>query len=227
MNVARLLIAITVVTLSLPASAKPDATAHLVRGSKLYESGHYDEAVAELKAGYAMDPRPDFLYALGQAERKRGDCKAAIAWYQKYVDTGLTSQRTVATLMQIDRCKQELASATPAKPPAPAAPPVHAEPTPVPPPAEATPSAPQESAPQESAATPSPSPSPSPAVAAAPSRAPEHTPVYKRWWLWTTVAAVVVVGAGVGVGVWLAERPTFKSTLPDLSWNQAALGVRF
>ena len=31
------------------------------------------------------------------------------------------------------------------------------------------------------------------------------TPVYKKWWLWTAVAAVVVVGVGVTAGV-LASR---------------------
>ena len=89
--------------LAWAAPPKSAATEHLIRGSRLYEEGRYDEAVAELKAGYAIDARPDFLYALGQAERKRGDCKAAIGWYQRYVDSGPSSSRTVATLLQIDR----------------------------------------------------------------------------------------------------------------------------
>lgn len=35
-------------------------------------------------------------------------------------------------------------------------------------------------------------------------REPNRTPVYKKWWLWTTVG--VVVAAGVGTAVWLALR---------------------
>lgn len=197
-------------------TAKATATEHLVRGSKLYDQGHYDEAIAELKAGYAIDPRPDFFYALGQAERKRGNCKAAIGWYQRYVDSGPSAQRTVATLVQIDRCKQEMASAPPGTTAPPQQQPQHVEP----PPAVVEP---QPSAPPATATT-------EPAAAAAPARdaTPRPpTPIYKRWWLWTAVAVVVVGGVGAGVAVALTQRSTFSSTLPDLTWGTSALGVRF
>jgi tetratricopeptide (TPR) repeat protein len=40
-------------------------------------------------------------------------------------------------------------------------------------------------------------------------------PVYKKWWLWTTVALVAAAGAGVGVGVYYGTRPApFNSSLP-------------
>ncbi|HEX6838336.1 MAG TPA: tetratricopeptide repeat protein, partial [Polyangia bacterium] len=124
------------------ARAATEARRHLQRGNTLYQQGRYDEAVAELQAGYALDPRPDFLYAIGQAERKRGDCNAAIRYYQQYVNTGQSPQRTVAVLMQIDRCKEELAAApaTPSKAPAPSTEaPAPAEPATPPPPVVATP----------------------------------------------------------------------------------------
>ena len=63
-------------------SLKPAALVHLQAGMKLYEEEHYVEAIAELRAGLAIDPQPDILYALGQAERKRGDCKRAVEYYQ-------------------------------------------------------------------------------------------------------------------------------------------------
>src|SRR5258708_17901038 len=90
-----------------------------------------DNASDELWARYAFDPRPDLCYALGQAERKRGNCKAAVGWYQRYVDSGPSAQRTVATLVQIDRCKQEMAAA--------AAPPSATAPQPTPPPVQPPP----------------------------------------------------------------------------------------
>jgi hypothetical protein len=195
---------------------KATATEHLVRGSKLYDQGHYDEAIAELKAGYAIEPRPDFFYALGQAERKRGNCKAAIGWYQRYVDSGPSAQRTVATLVQIDRCKQEMASAPPGTTAPPQQqphverPPAVVEPQPSAPPTTATSEPPPAAAAPARDATPRPS-----------------TPIYKRWWLWTAVAVVVVGGVGAGVAVALTQRSTFSSTLPDLTWGTSALGVRF
>jgi len=120
-------LAVAVVAASAVARGEPSSRAaaearrHLERGNALYQHGRYDDAIRELLAGYGVDPRPDFLYALGQAERKRGDCKAAIGYYQRYVDSGQSPQRTVAVLVQIDRCKQELAAASP--PPSTPAPP--------------------------------------------------------------------------------------------------------
>jgi tetratricopeptide (TPR) repeat protein len=53
-----------------------------------------------------------------------------------------------------------------------------------------------------------------------------HRPIYKRWWLWTTVVGVAVAGAAVGVGVWYATRPPdFSTTLP--SFSHSGLTVRF
>jgi tetratricopeptide (TPR) repeat protein len=48
-------------------------------------------------------------------------------------------------------------------------------------------------------------------------------PVYKKWWLWTTVALVAAAGAGVGVGVYYGTRSTpFDNTLPPFQ-----LGLSF
>ncbi len=44
---------------------------------------------------------------------------------------------------------------------------------------------------------------------------PARKPIYRRWWLWTTVAGVVVVGAGVGLAIGLT-RPSSPSTFPPL-----------
>jgi len=123
-------VALVVVAFAVAAHAQSraaEAKRHLDAGNKLYLDGRYDDAVRELRAGYALDARPDFLYALGQAERKRGDCKAAVRYYQAFVDTGQSPQRTVAVLVQIDRCKQELAAA-PATPQTSQSPPAATEP---------------------------------------------------------------------------------------------------
>jgi hypothetical protein len=177
------------------------AQAHFDLGSLLYQQGRYDDALGELTAGYKLDPRPEFLYSLGQTERKRGRCKEALDYYQRYLDTGLSRERAAAVLVQMDRCRAELAL--------PPAPPVAA-------PNAATANAPA-SATAPGAASATLAPAPAVLVAATPP-APARKPIYKRWWLWTTVAAVAVVGVGVGLGVGLSSpsRTDFKPTLPDL-----------
>ena len=56
---------------------KPAARAHLERGLKLYAEGDFLGASRSFQLGYIEDPRPEFLFAAGQAERKAGDCKKA------------------------------------------------------------------------------------------------------------------------------------------------------
>jgi tetratricopeptide (TPR) repeat protein len=51
-----------------------------------------------------------------------------------------------------------------------------------------------------------------------------RTPIYRRWWLWTTlvgVAAVVAIGVGVGVGVGLTQgqSETNNFTGSRFGWN--------
>lgn len=190
------LVVATVLALGGVAGAqKGDARSHLVHGDQLYRDGQYAEAIDELKAGFAIEPLPDFLYALGQAERKRGDCRAAIAYYQRFLDTKPSSQRAVAALMQIDRCKEEMAAAPATTAPAPTAAP---SPEPVAP------------------ATTAPAPTAAPVVSATAEKQPAASErrAYKKWWVWTIVG-VAAAGVGVGLGVGLTQK-SFSPTLPDL-----------
>jgi tetratricopeptide (TPR) repeat protein len=177
------------------APAKVDAQRHVDWGNQLYQSGDYAGAIEELKAAWALDPRPDLLYAIGQAARKKGDCAEAVKQYQAYLETNPSAQRRQAAQMQIDRCKEELAAASPA--PAPVSPaPEAAQPAPV----------------HEAATAPAPT---------------ARTPLYKKWWLWTTIVGVAAVGVGVGVGVALSQKPSFDPTLPDFVVMHTGLSVRY
>jgi tetratricopeptide (TPR) repeat protein len=187
---------------------KAEARRQFERGNLLYAQGRYDLAIEALKAGYALDDRPDFLYALGQAERRRGDCAAALSYYQAYLETAPSAPRAEATLLLMQRCNGPVAPAAPVVPAPAARPPVEA-PAPAAKPSVEVPRAAREAGPATAAA--------------------RAKPVYKRWWLWTTLVGVVAVGVGVGVGVALWQRSSFDSTLPDLQvgHSAAALGVRF
>ena len=54
--------------------------AHLLGVSSIVldDGGSEEEAIAAFKQGYQIEPDPQFLYALGQAQRMSGDCAHAV-----------------------------------------------------------------------------------------------------------------------------------------------------
>src|SRR5688572_23244252 len=94
---------------------KPEARARLESGLKRFTAKEWDAAIAEFRAGYAIDPRPDFLYAWAQAERLRGNCPEAVKLYQEYIASGVTAAQAKMTADHLARCKD----ATPPPPPPP------------------------------------------------------------------------------------------------------------
>src|SRR5258705_2801369 len=115
---------------------KPEARAHLERGLAAYGDKDWPRAIREFRAGYAIDPRPDFLFAWAQSARLSGDCAAAIDLYQEFIATGPSPEQSDAAQKMTDRCRESLAAA-PAETPEPAPPRVVAKA-----PAERPPSAP-------------------------------------------------------------------------------------
>jgi tetratricopeptide (TPR) repeat protein len=99
----------------------PVARRHLERGLRLYDVQQYAEAIEEFRAGYTRDPRREFLYALGQAERQRGNCKGAIAAYESFLRTDPDRKRGGLARRNIARCQAALQPAPlPASLPTPA-----------------------------------------------------------------------------------------------------------
>jgi hypothetical protein len=47
---------------------------------------------------------------------------------------------------------------------------------------------------------------------------PATRPLYRQWWLWTTVG-VVVAGVAVGLGVGLSPRDPPSASLGAISWR--------
>jgi tetratricopeptide (TPR) repeat protein len=90
----------------------PRAEQQLALAMSLYSQDRLDEAVAAIRAGQAIEARPEFLYALGQIERRRGHCLPAIDYYQRYLDSRPSAQAQTATRTQIERCRAELPVAT-------------------------------------------------------------------------------------------------------------------
>ncbi len=88
---------------------RPEAQARYARGLERFGAHDYAGAIADFEAGYAIEPRREFLFAEGQAKRLAGDCKGAVALYQRFLATNPSSVQANATQMALGRCAQHLA----------------------------------------------------------------------------------------------------------------------
>jgi hypothetical protein len=99
---------------------KPEAKRHLDAGLRAFAVQDYAKAIAEFQVGFEIDPRREFLYALGQAERMSGDCTKAIRSYDSFLLTNPPDRQAEPARQNLKRCQEELTAKTPA--PAPTAP---------------------------------------------------------------------------------------------------------
>src|SRR5262249_17380323 len=94
-SAALLVVAFSLVQVPLLVGARPARAQEALRPAthkrldsamKLYKEHKYDEAIKQLREGYALQGSPVFLFALGQAERMRGNCREAVIYYQAFLD---------------------------------------------------------------------------------------------------------------------------------------------
>lgn len=180
------------------------ARALSTEGLTQFKSGHYDEAIAAFQASYALSPLPPLLFNAAQAYRLQGHCEEALTHYRRYLEAAPEARNRAAAearAIEMDRCARANRPATAS----------HDEPKV----ARETPPQPQPIAhfevppqPQPIAHVEVPPPQPLP-----PTRIDQRRPIYKAWWLWTSVG-VAVVAAVVASAVVAGERPTFHATLP-------------
>lgn len=100
-------------------SMKPEARALWDEGQTLYAAGDYAAAIERFRRGRALDPRPEFLYAIGQAQRKAGQCREAIESYRAFIVESSSEKQVEAARLQIDRCERELDEEKPPPEPTP------------------------------------------------------------------------------------------------------------
>jgi len=109
-----------------------DSADHIMRGTRYYNIQEWTSALREYKDAYALDPRPDTLWAIAQTQRLSGDCRGAILTYKAYV-RGASNTGANAAMEWIRSCEADLdaqrraadatvAPATQARPAATAAP---------------------------------------------------------------------------------------------------------
>jgi hypothetical protein len=183
-------------------------------GSRLYEVGEYRSALEAFKKAYLNFEDPSFLFNMAQCSRQLGDKAEALRVYRLFLRKTPNGANTEA----VRKIVADLQAAIDQEKTATSRPPIGTM----------GPGAPS-SAPQESATAPPPATSPptheaapaaSPSesapvqvVGSTPSEQPAKTPVYKKWWLWTTVGVVVVgAGLGIGLGLGLSHGSSFNPT---------------
>ncbi|MBK9029993.1 MAG: hypothetical protein IPL61_01420 [Myxococcales bacterium] len=102
-------------SVALAQPTDPDAAANnwLRLGLERYEHGNLVGAIEAFTQGNRLDPRPEFLFALGQAHRRRGDCARAAQYFDEFLATKPSASQAEAARTQQSRCE-------PAPPPPPA-----------------------------------------------------------------------------------------------------------
>lgn len=86
------------------------ADEYLARGLEHYEARDFEAAITAFLSGHAAEPRPQFLFALGQAERRSGDCESALVYYERFLATRPSGAQVRATRMHIAGCQAALVS---------------------------------------------------------------------------------------------------------------------
>ena len=83
---------------------------HLERAVEFYAEKQYELAIVEFRAAFALDPRPDLLFALAQAERLSGDCPSAVVYYERYLETDPDDEQAEAARVNAKKCERALES---------------------------------------------------------------------------------------------------------------------
>ena len=136
--VATILFAVTLASAAASADDSADAKGHFNRGVKLYNLGHFQEAIPEFEKAYDLDPAPILLFNIAQSHRQNGNKERALFFYRRYLE----QEPNVAKRADVEQRMKELAQGlqqeneqkqkppTEVTPPAPTATPPRADPTP-------------------------------------------------------------------------------------------------
>jgi hypothetical protein len=179
-------------------ASRTDAQRHFEQGLRLYNVQSYEEAIVEFKAGYQLDPRPQFLYALGQAQRMNHQCKAAIVSYEAFLRTAPAAKQEAAARDQIAACHAERTPETPA----------------IVVPQTSGPPGPQAVASPIAIAEPAPSSTAVGNVSATTNEPADRTaPLNRHWWFWAMIGGGVAAGLVIAASAGAFTR-TMNATCP-------------
>jgi tetratricopeptide (TPR) repeat protein len=86
------------------ADSRTEAQLHVDHATTLHGEGKFAEASAELAVAYALDTRPELLYALGQLQVALGNCSQATAFYRRFLTTRPDEGPAGAATEAIETC---------------------------------------------------------------------------------------------------------------------------
>ena len=92
------------------------AKLHRAEGARFFQRGSYAEAIEQFEKAHALDPVGEDFFNIGQAERMRGDCRAALRAYEAYLEGNPEPARQEVTRMNVARCEATLAASEPSPP---------------------------------------------------------------------------------------------------------------
>ncbi len=98
---------------------KESARGHAEAAAGHRAAGRYPEAVAELRAAFAAQPDPEYVYQLAEVLRQSGDLAQAVVEYDRYRELAPTGEHAALALRQATELKvkiEEAARPTPQKP---------------------------------------------------------------------------------------------------------------
>lgn len=81
---------------------------YLARGLAHYKARRFERAIIAFRAGYRIDARREFLFALAQAERRSGDCASAMVYYRRFLATKPPGTQERAARNHYVACKRAL-----------------------------------------------------------------------------------------------------------------------
>lgn len=104
-NMRSLLLLLALVPATALADAKSQAKAHIDKATAFHGEGKFKEALEQLTLAYALDPKPELLYAIGQVHVQLGNCDQAISFYERFLGTKPAAGPAAAAKEAIATCK--------------------------------------------------------------------------------------------------------------------------
>ncbi len=89
---------------------------HLARARAAQQANDLEAAKRELLAAYALEARPELLFALGQVELNLGQYEAAIAYYEQFIATAPAPDQVSLAQQAIGAARLRMSEPPPAKP---------------------------------------------------------------------------------------------------------------